>query len=272
VNIDEAVVVRTYSDEMAASIASSRLGSEGIEAHIHKDDVGGAYPALQMSVGVRLFVKPEDLKEAERILNEMDAEQQPDQEEEPKATKLGVFISIGLFLLGLVMGYVLSGLSNRSDYTGAIKKDRNAAGTPGYIYHYVDGKLTRAEEDRNYDGKPDGWHKYVAGKLSASAYDDNFTGQPNRWTTYKDPFNSVEKVDTDFDGKVDVTVYYVNGLVQRKDWYPGDSPIIQRREIYEHGVLKEMLSDADQDGVFHLKTTYDRYERPIETSKCLIRP
>ena len=48
-NFDEAVVVRTYASEAEASIAASRLGSEGIGAHIQKDDCGGAYPALQMS-------------------------------------------------------------------------------------------------------------------------------------------------------------------------------------------------------------------------------
>ncbi len=74
-NPDEAVVLRTYSSEAVASIADSRLRFEGIEAHIQKDDCGGAYPSLQMSRGVRLLVKPEDLQDADKILNEMEAEE-----------------------------------------------------------------------------------------------------------------------------------------------------------------------------------------------------
>lgn len=74
-NPDEAVVLRTYTSEVVASIASSRLGFEGIEAHIQKDDCGGAYPSLQMSRGVRLLVKHENLEDAEKILNEMEAEE-----------------------------------------------------------------------------------------------------------------------------------------------------------------------------------------------------
>jgi hypothetical protein len=74
-DLDEAVVLRTYASETFASIAASRLGSEGIEAHIQKDDCGGAYPSLQMSGGVRLLVKPEDLKDAQTILNEIEGEE-----------------------------------------------------------------------------------------------------------------------------------------------------------------------------------------------------
>ena len=91
-NLDEAVVLRTYASEAAARIADSRLGFEGIEAHIQKDDCGGAYPSLQMCGGVRLLVKPEDLKDAEKILNKMEAEQSGEVErdtepENRKATK-----------------------------------------------------------------------------------------------------------------------------------------------------------------------------------------
>ncbi|MCX5874179.1 MAG: hypothetical protein NTY51_13230 [Deltaproteobacteria bacterium] len=37
-NLDEAVVLRTYASETVTSIADSRLGFEGIEAHIQKDE------------------------------------------------------------------------------------------------------------------------------------------------------------------------------------------------------------------------------------------
>jgi hypothetical protein len=75
VNLDEAVVIRTYASEAVANIAGSRLGFEGIETHIQKDDCGGAYPSLQMCRGVRLLVKPGDREDAERILNEMEEEE-----------------------------------------------------------------------------------------------------------------------------------------------------------------------------------------------------
>ncbi len=93
VNLEEAVVLRTYASESLASIAGSRLGFEGIEAHIQKDDCGGAYPSLQMCGGVRLLVNHEDLEDAEKILNEMEAEEsgkvEPEAEQESRKTTSG---------------------------------------------------------------------------------------------------------------------------------------------------------------------------------------
>jgi len=74
-NLDEAVVLRTYTNEAVAGMAETRLTFEGIETHIQKDDCGGAYPSLQMCRGVRLLVKPEDLEDAKKILNEMEADE-----------------------------------------------------------------------------------------------------------------------------------------------------------------------------------------------------
>lgn len=278
-NTDEAVVVRTYAGEMVANIAASRLGSEGVEAYIQKDDCGGAYPSLQMSGGVRLLVKAEDLEAAERILSAMEAEspggstaaEDQEQSRNRKGVKSSPLLPIGLFLLGLATGYFLSPeLTYRSMYTGVVKKHRNPEGKPGTFYYYSDGQLIRAEEDRNYDGKMDVWYKYVSGEISSVTYDDNFDGRPDKWATAKDQFNYVEKVDTDYDGKPDVTVFYTNGLKQRRDWHPKDSPIIERRELYENGVLKETLADTDGDGIFDLRITYDRFERPTGQSKCWI--
>ena len=74
-NPDEGIVLRTYPGESLAGIAAARLRFEGIESHIQKDDCGGAYPSLQMSGGVRLIVKPEDMEDAEKILKQMEVQQ-----------------------------------------------------------------------------------------------------------------------------------------------------------------------------------------------------
>ncbi len=92
-DLDEAVVVRTYASEALARIADSRLRFEGIETLIRKDDCGGAYPSLQICRGVRLLVKAEDLEDAENILSKMDAENvQPTPEtDELEETNSGLF-------------------------------------------------------------------------------------------------------------------------------------------------------------------------------------
>jgi hypothetical protein len=86
---DKAVVLRTFAKDFEANFAASSLNSQGIETHIQKDDVGGAYPALQMTRGVRLLVKPEDRKAGEEILDEIEAEHagRIEQEEEQEDRK-----------------------------------------------------------------------------------------------------------------------------------------------------------------------------------------
>jgi hypothetical protein len=276
-NPDEAVLLRTYGNEVEASVAASILGSEGIETYIEKADCGGAYPSLQMTEGVRLLVKPEDREEADRILKEGESrELQPEDRSEPGESstkrKSNPFLLAGMVVLGFIAGFiVVSHIKYRSHYEGTIKEAYNQAGKPGRFLHYVDGQLVRWEEDRNYDGEPDAWFRLVNKEVRSSSRDNNFDGKPDVWVEIKDEFNYVERVDTDFDGKPDATIFYVNSLMHRVDWHPKDSPNIQRRVLYEHGVLKEELIDTDGDGIFDQRITYDPYGKPIEKTSCWIR-
>lgn len=94
-NSDQAVVLRTYPSEAAASIAASRLEFEGVEVHLQKDDCGGAYPSLQMCRGVRLLVKSEDLEDAEKIVSKLDAEESRTVESETERRDRGTRNSSG---------------------------------------------------------------------------------------------------------------------------------------------------------------------------------
>ncbi len=70
--MEKTVVIRTFSNEIIARIASAHLEAQGIEAVVHKDDCGGAYPQLQMSMGVRLLVADHDQEQAEAMLQEVE--------------------------------------------------------------------------------------------------------------------------------------------------------------------------------------------------------
>jgi hypothetical protein len=68
-DMDEAlVIVRTFSDRMAAEIARGALESAGIDSAIQADDAGGLRPELTPRSGVRLLVRESDAAEAEGIL------------------------------------------------------------------------------------------------------------------------------------------------------------------------------------------------------------
>ena len=59
----------TYPTLVEAELALARLAQAGIEARVHSDDAGGAYPVLQ-NHGSRLFVRPDDAEHARAILEE----------------------------------------------------------------------------------------------------------------------------------------------------------------------------------------------------------
>ena len=71
-NLDDAVVLETFSSRIEAEMAAGLLASEGVEAMVMADDAGGAYPSLQFVRGVRLMVAAEDAYRARQILKDME--------------------------------------------------------------------------------------------------------------------------------------------------------------------------------------------------------
>ena len=70
-NLDDAVVLETFSNRIEAAMAAGLLESEGIEAMVMADDAGGAYPMLQFVRGVKLMVAAADKARAQEILAAM---------------------------------------------------------------------------------------------------------------------------------------------------------------------------------------------------------
>jgi hypothetical protein len=62
------VELTTFSSLIDAEIAKSRLEADSIPAIIRKDDYGGMSPALQLTLGVHLFVPRSRFKTARRSL------------------------------------------------------------------------------------------------------------------------------------------------------------------------------------------------------------
>ena len=66
--LENAVKIRTYSDEFAAELAASWLAEEKIPYEIVTDDAGGAYPMLHVTKGVRLYVEKPNEERAKAVL------------------------------------------------------------------------------------------------------------------------------------------------------------------------------------------------------------
>ena len=77
-NLDDAIVLETFPNRIAAELAAGLLESEGVEAMVAADDASGAFPPLQFIRGVRLLVYREDEARAREILQAMEAPADPE--------------------------------------------------------------------------------------------------------------------------------------------------------------------------------------------------
>ena len=66
---DDIIVLRTYGNEVEASLAASVLEANGVPAQVSADTAGGAYPSLALSFPVRLLVRGQDAAFAREILD-----------------------------------------------------------------------------------------------------------------------------------------------------------------------------------------------------------
>lgn len=65
---EEVVVIKTFSNEIDATMAQQVLQESGVRAFVFKDDAGGMEPHLQLTGGVRLVINRADLERASEIL------------------------------------------------------------------------------------------------------------------------------------------------------------------------------------------------------------
>ena len=75
--MDDAAVVRTYTNEVEAGLAASWLDAGNVPCELVSDDAGGTYPALQITRGVKLIVAKADEDRANEILDRYEEEIDP---------------------------------------------------------------------------------------------------------------------------------------------------------------------------------------------------
>ena len=66
----ELVNIKTFSNEMDASMAQQILEQSDISSFVSADDAGGMEPQLQRSMGVRLVVNRSDAEPSLKLLND----------------------------------------------------------------------------------------------------------------------------------------------------------------------------------------------------------
>jgi hypothetical protein len=264
------VTIRTFSSHEAAQLAASNLEAHGIKCWVNADDCGGMYPNLAAAGGVRLSVRASDAEAAIALLNAQASPAEINQIETeavasapPETVPLKKLAWIQI-LFGIVAGIILC----------LLYQSVSNFGTKTY-YHYVHGKINKkwiyrngyvAEflEDRNLDGVMDYWVHYDAyGRESSAEYDNNFDGKADEWWTFSDDGTDTLQKDNDFNGIPDEFCVFKNRIIQQMDMKPNGSKFTTTREIFQNGVLTEILRGGDSNGNFKEDVHYDPFLNPI---------
>lgn len=245
---------------------------------------------MEIYRGIQLRVRARDLERAREVLADFEAEKPEVDAEtaEQAGATLGAPAEAGSaptawtadqkarlwFLAGLALGVAIttailidSGAGSPGSRTGVIEDDRDGDGKTDRWSHYRRGRLERDELDDNFDGKPDAWLFLESNKVVRYEADSDFDGKIDWWTRYAEGRPETTQADTDFNGRPDVTYHHVAGVTVSGDWVDQDSGKLWKRDVYRDGQLHQSLVDADRDGTFDTKITYDAFENQIEAVK-----
>lgn len=267
--------IRIFTSHETADIAAANLRAHGIECWINADDGGGMLPNLAAPGGVRLLVQASDAAAAAALLAApIPAAEIPAQDETETGIPSSVMeaprktFALVMFFIGIVAGVLLClfyewcsqrGTKTYYHYTQDGKADE--------AWVYRDGHLVESMRDRNLDGAWDRWTYFAHGQAARSEEDNNFDGKPDETWTYSNGTLVKMEKDTDFNGAPDMFCTYKYGLLQQVDIKPNGAKFTTVRELYQNGVLVEILRGGDAGGHFKEAVWYDPFFNPISTNK-----
>jgi len=276
-DLEKAVVVKTFLKLTDADLAAAQLRGAGIECAITSDDAGGVYPALAL---IKLLVDPDDAPEARRLLDEPVAPVaipdvgSPVTQETPTRPAFPMW---PLFVAGMIVGILIHGLcidarnkhvpTRRWNQPSASKGasepvtrrrgtvveqqyDQNHDGRPDDWVFYEKGVMTSRICDDNFDGKPDEWHTYnTNGLLVESRYDRNYDSKADSWTFCQNGLKSTGEADNDFDGRVDTWFRYgANDVLVEGRYDRNADGQVDDWSFYREGLTSSGEADEDFDG------------------------
>jgi hypothetical protein len=266
--------IRIFASREDADLAAANLQAHGIRCWINTDDGGGMLPNLTAPGGVHLLVQASDSAAGIALLaNPIPPAEIPNQNESEPALPFPAraaprkAFAPGQFFVGIVAGVVLCLLYQSYNQRGTKTRyhhNENSVNDEAWVYR--DGHLVEFMKDRNLDGAWDHWTHYKDGQMALVEDDNNFDGKPDEtWTYSHGALLKMEK-DTDFNGTPDMFCTYKYGVIQQVDYRPNGAKFATQRQLYQNGVLVEILRRADANGNFNEAVRYDPFFNPISTN------
>jgi len=272
----KAETIQVFTNHETASIAAANLQAHGIHCWINADDGGGMLPNFTAPEGVRLLVRASDATAAIGLLTTQpsSADMPADNELEaatttpPARTDTRKKFAPGQAFIGIVAGVLLCLFYQWYDQLGKkVHYHYTKDGKTDKAWVYQDGRLVEFLHDRNLDGAWDEWTYYEQGGVKRALVDNNFDGVPDETWTYSNGALVKMEKDTDFNGIPDEFCTYKYGVIQQVDIKPNGAKFATQRDLYQNGVLVEVLRGADGSGNFKETVRYDPFFNPISTNK-----
>lgn len=257
---------QVYSPANAAEahMLAHLLEQNGIQAHIHGEQLQGAVGELPASGLLQLLVPDEHHDRARRLLLQWEgsnaaAEERPSRFRWPKVV---ILLGIGFFFGWMAGAFVSSQLNYVAGLDDAY--DQNGDGRSDLFYRYHPGaSLAHAmESDNNFDGEIDFRVEYdAAGTAIAQQSDEDFDGRFETSTTFSNGVIAASDVDANGDGVRDLRRVFEHGVLSREEIYDEGGAALVRVNHYLGFLMVRSEVDLDQDGVREVVQRFDRFGR-----------
>jgi hypothetical protein len=166
------------------------------------------------------------------------------------------------FFLGALVGSALTFVALRTPATSSTV-DFDGDGVGDETYHNQGMFPTLVEYDRNADGRVDArWRFDLSGVPGHYEGDDDFDGR-FEWQSIPERGQiKTATLDSNGDGRPDQVANSRHGVLRTVDVYDEAGRRVVARHHYRGGWLWSAEIDADGDGGFERKISYDRFGQP----------
>jgi len=257
----EQLTEKVYECNLAveAHMVCDLLSQAGISARVDGEFLQSAAGEIPLGNTVKVRVDPSRAAEAREVIADWE-KLQPAEPTPVPASKGSGARSLFWFAAGLAAGGAVMFLALRTPAT-ADRVDYDGDGHDDIHYTYNGRAIARIDYDRNDDGKVDArWIFDVNGAESGYEADDDFDGR-FEWQDEAADGEVVRSVlDADGDGRPEQVVHATHGVPQVIDYFSGDR--IVKRARFRAGLLSSAEFDADGDGQFERRVSYDAQGEP----------
>ena len=264
--------VYTPSSAAEAHMLAHLLDQNGIQAHVHGEQLQGAMGDLPAGNLVQLLVGDEDYERARDLLMRWERASGPAEPLAKPGSRFRFVAALVFLVVGMISGFALKVALDNSRFTmgdTTVGVDQNGDGRDDvtWIYHLGGGQPYRADFDSNFDGHTDLIAHYDAsGVQTDEEVDTDYNGAFDARSRFDNGIRARTETDTDGNEVADAISYFDDGVLRRWEQIDHRYGHVVRIDHYGPFLLERSELDLDRDGFLETVRTYDRFGEVTETT------